>query len=528
MNYSIMVNSLSFPIAIFCIAGKFWNSKRILRGISIIGTAIEADIGHTEVLEDLKEGLTAVIEGHGAVMGIALLDQHVTVEAAHLRNGKDTDAAEGTGGNRKHLALCDIGAELTVAVALETVEGDGRGGDIALQRAASEIGIASLGLKETVLNELILHGALGAHLASGGVTAVEAHKGIGQLVIELAGDILVVKILRHRVIDIQKGHRILGDAGTDVLRESAVNIDLTGHRNAAGGKTGVDVAGLKAKLLGEGRPALVGEADVLSCTLVILGPIQQRQLELCHAGQERGIAVTRHTKLGSHILADGLDTGIVLVCLVGHQQIQLGVLLDLNAQLIQTLDGGVAGEEILRTGAEGDDLEALDTNDGTGNRQEITDHSRTLVGSSHGILGNVSAEMAHTEVIRAIEHTAVGIAAAADEIAVALGCRHVHDGTVKLLAEKGFGSLGAEVTEINHEGITTSGLHAGKSLENIVFVFNDGSTFVEVDPLGLGGLDHRLTAAFGKGAGKAVTAHRNNGGANSWEIFHKYGNSFLL
>ena len=260
---------------------------------------------------------------------------------------------------------------------------------------------------------------------------------------------------------------------------------------------------------------------------MVLGPIQQRQLELCHAGQERGIAVTRHTKLGSHILADGLDTGIVLVCLVGHQQIQLGVLLDLNAQLIQTLDGGVAGEEILRTGAEGDDLEALDTNDGTGDGKKITDHGCAFLGIAHGIFGNVGAEMAHAEVIRAIEHTAVGIAAAADEIAVALGCRHVHDGTVKLLAEKGFGSLGAEVTEINHEGITPSGLHAGKSLENIVFVFNDGSTFVEVDPLGLGGLDHRLTAAFGKGAGEAVTAHRHDGGANNRNIHQKSPTTIL-
>lgn len=128
--------------------------------------------------------------------------------------------------------------------------------------------------------------------------------------------------------------------------------------------------------------------------------------------------------------------------------------------------------------------------------------------------------MTHTEVIRAIEHTAVGITAAADEVAVTLGGRHVHDGTVKLLAEKGFGSLGAEVSEVDHQRITAGSLHIGKRLKDIVFVFHDGIAFVEVDPLGLGGFCHRLTAALGKGSGEAVTAHRHDGGANSRIIIH--------
>ena len=50
--------------------------------------------------------------------------------------------------------------------------------------------------------------------------------------------------------------------------------------------------------------------------------------------------------------------------LVGNEQIQLGVLLDLDAQLVQTLDGRVAGKEVLRTRAEGDDLQILHTDDG--------------------------------------------------------------------------------------------------------------------------------------------------------------------
>jgi len=50
-------------------------------------------------------------EGYGTVMGIALTHQHMAVEAPHFRNGKDTDAAKRTGFHRKHLALCDVGAQ---------------------------------------------------------------------------------------------------------------------------------------------------------------------------------------------------------------------------------------------------------------------------------------------------------------------------------------------------------------------------------------------------------------------------------
>ena len=43
----------------------------------------------------------------------------------------------------------------------------------------------------------------------------------------------------------------------------------------------------------------------------------------------------------------------------GFEQIQLGVLLDLNAQIIELLDGCVACQEILRTGAETDELQVV-------------------------------------------------------------------------------------------------------------------------------------------------------------------------
>lgn len=117
------------------------SSKGILGGIGQALGLIIGDVGDTEVFQHLKQGLAAVSEGHRAVVGIALLDEHVAVEAAHLGDGKDTDAAEGAGGYRQHLTLGDVGAQVALAVALQTVEGDLAGGDIALQSTAGKVGV---------------------------------------------------------------------------------------------------------------------------------------------------------------------------------------------------------------------------------------------------------------------------------------------------------------------------------------------------------------------------------------------------
>ena len=274
-----------------------------------------------------------VAEGHGAVVGEALLNQHMAVEAAHLMDGEHADAAEAGGSHRQHLALGDVGAQTALAVALEAIEGDLAGGDVALQGAAGEVGVASLRLQEAVLDELVLHGPVGAHLAGGGVAAVEAHEGVGEAVIVLALDLALPHLGGHGVIDVQDGDGVLGHAGADVLGKGAVDVHLAAHRDAPGGQAGVDEAGLKAELLREGGPALVGKGHVFPGALVGLGPIQQRQLKLGHALQHIGeVAALAH--LGGHVGADGGNTLVTGVGLVAHQQVQLGVLLNLHADLI--------------------------------------------------------------------------------------------------------------------------------------------------------------------------------------------------
>ena len=376
-------------------------------------------------------------KGHRTVVGEALLNEHMPVEPAHLVNGKHPDAAEACGCDRQNLALGNVGTEIALRVTLQTVERDIARGDVAFQRAAGEVGIGSFRLKETVLDELVLDRAVGAHLAAGRIAAVEAHKGVGQGVIELALNLLFPHLRRDGVVDVEDGDGILGDAGADVLGERAVDVDLAAHGNAAGSQTGVHIAGLKAELLRESGPALVGKGDVLARALVLLRPVEQGQLKLRHALQKLGI-IAALAHLGGHVRANSGDALIAIMSLVADQQVKLGVLFDLHAELVQALNGRVAGEEILRARSEGDDLQVLQSDDDPGDRDKLGNFVGQLPGGTHRIFRNIALQMAHAQVVGAVQHAAVGVAAAVDHVAVALGGGDEHHRAVKVFGIHSF------------------------------------------------------------------------------------------
>lgn len=78
-------------------------------------------------------------EGDGAVMREVLLDEDVAVEAAHLRDGEDADAAEGVRSCWQDFAFSDVGTQLAIGRALEAEEGDVAVGDVAFEGAARDI-----------------------------------------------------------------------------------------------------------------------------------------------------------------------------------------------------------------------------------------------------------------------------------------------------------------------------------------------------------------------------------------------------
>ena len=90
------------------------SSKRIFVRIQHGFRLIEGNVLHTQIRENRMQGFAEMSEGHGAMMRILLFNEHVTVEAPHLRNSENTDAAKGTGDGWQNLALCDIRTQDTL------------------------------------------------------------------------------------------------------------------------------------------------------------------------------------------------------------------------------------------------------------------------------------------------------------------------------------------------------------------------------------------------------------------------------
>lgn len=111
-----------------------------------------------------------------------------------------------------------------------------------------------------MLNELVLDRTGGTHLALGCVSAVEAHERIGEGVVVLALDVLVVYVLRNGVVDIEQRNCVSGNAQTDVFAQRAVDIYLAGYRDTAAYKAAVYIAGLKAELDGNAGQHLSANA----------------------------------------------------------------------------------------------------------------------------------------------------------------------------------------------------------------------------------------------------------------------------
>ena len=110
--------------------------------------------------------------------------------------------------------------------------------------------------------------------------------------------------------------------------------------------------------------------------------------------------------------------------------------------------------------------------------------------------------MAHPQIIRAVEHAAVGVATAVDEVAVTLSGSDKHAGAFKLLGNQRFGRLGAEVSQEDHQGVAAGGLHVLHSLEHVQLIFHGDGALVEI--LAPVGLDDIFPALGGQGNGEAV------------------------
>ena len=98
---------------------------------------------------------------------------------------------------------------------MQAVECDIARDDVPFQSASGEIRVSAV-FKVSVLNQHVLHAAV-AELASRGVSAVETHECFFQAVIVPASDMLAEHGLGDRVVDIQEGDCVVGQAGSDIF-----------------------------------------------------------------------------------------------------------------------------------------------------------------------------------------------------------------------------------------------------------------------------------------------------------------------
>lgn len=113
--------------------------------------------------------------------------------------------------------------------------------------------------------------------------------------------------------------------------------------------------------------------------------------------------------------------------------------------------------------------------------------------------------MPHPEVVRAIRHAAIRIAAAADEVAAALGSRDEHTRTVEVFCNQGLRRLRAEVAKKDDKRIAGGRFDVGNGFEHVSLIFAHDGAFIDA-----AGLDNICMAHFGQGVREAVTGNGND------------------
>ena len=189
-----------------------------------------------------------------------------------------------------------------------------------------------------------------------------------------------------------------------------------------------------------------------------LHPVQQSQLVLRQLGQDLRLLIAL-AQLFLHLRYHIGNAGVPGVGVERSVQIQLAVLLNLNAQPVQGRDRRVAGQKILGTGAEGNDLQIRQCQQRRCHRHKVPDHGGAVRCRTYRVLGNIRLHAPQIQVVGRIEHTAIGVAAAVQQAVAALLRRCAkHHRAVKLLGQSGLCRLRTKVAQEDHQGVDPGSL----------------------------------------------------------------------
>ena len=458
-------------------------------------------------------------------MRIAAFDQDMTVESAHLWNREYTDCTEGTAGYRKHLALCDVCAQLVVRSALQAVERD-----IARLDIAFECSLCHLLRERPCHDQLISHLTEG-QLAGGRIAAVESHKSIFVGVGILSFNLFFVHIRRNIVVDIQQSHRILADYSTNKFTQRPVNIYLAGYRNPLCGQTAVHIAGHKTELSLECRPALARDRYIFAVSLMVLDPVLQCNLILRQLCQDRRLLITG-AQFFFHFFYNCRNPLVSCMLIKCLKQIQFRVLLNLHTQIVKLLDRSVACQEIQRTGTKADDLQAAQADDRSCNGTKFCDHIRTFFCCPDGIFRNICFHIAQLQIVAGIEHTAVRIPSSLDQVASSFFCSgYKHLRSVKMLCKQGLRNLRSEVSKIYHQSIAACFFDILQSLYHMDLTLHDADrTFINIlfPVFCLISLHQGFPSGDRQALRKTISAHCYNTDLQFWHILHNMYSPFFF
>ena len=129
--------------------------------------------------------------------------------------------------------------------------------------------------------------------------------------------------------------------------------------------------------------------------------------------------------------------------------------------------------------------------------------------------------MPHAEVVGAVQHTAVRVAAAVDHVAVAFGSSHEHHGAVELFGDQGLGRFGTEVAQEDASGVAAGGVQLIHRLEHVQLVLDRGLDLNEVQLLLAALFSDGGAALLAQRDGETVAAHSHEAQFDNGDIFHK-------
>ena len=167
-----------------------------------------------------------------------------------------------------------------------------------------------------------------------------------------------------------------------------------------------------------------------------LHPVKEGKLILCQLWQNLRLPVAS-AKLLFHLFHLRRNPLVSLMLLERLEQVKLGILFNLHAQVEKLLDRSIAGKEIQGPGTERNNLQSAQSYDSPGNGNKLMNPVRAFRRGPHRVLRDVGLHIAQLQVIACIQHTAICVAAPAHQVVLALlGSRYVHGRAVKMLCQQ--------------------------------------------------------------------------------------------